>query len=232
MIRQLRWSDIDMQDKIIRWRAENEKTGYEHRTPITPHALTVLQEARLRNPRAGNAPVLPAPKDPSRCLDRSRVRVWWSKAQKTCRAGAKARSRLALPEAEVRLRPHEPATQGALRTGRLEDGPDRPPVLPAGRRESAQEGPRRTPEGLHSRQLAGTNIGNRNPDTSRNPMSPPGLEPGAYCLGGSRSIHLSYGDAPNRVGRSKRGTAGTRADELSQRMRSARPNMADPVAPT
>ena len=26
------------------------------------------------------------------------------------------------------------------------------------------------------------------------PMSPPGLEPGAYCLGGSRSIHLSYGD--------------------------------------
>jgi hypothetical protein len=25
-------------------------------------------------------------------------------------------------------------------------------------------------------------------------MSPPGLEPGAYCLGGSRSIHLSYGD--------------------------------------
>ena len=27
-----------------------------------------------------------------------------------------------------------------------------------------------------------------------NPMSPPGLEPGAYCLGGSRSIHLSYGD--------------------------------------
>ena len=81
-IRQLRWSDIDMQDKIIRWRAENEKTGYEHRTPITAEALTVLEEARMRNPRAGNAPVLPAPKDPSRCLDRSRVRVWWSKAQK------------------------------------------------------------------------------------------------------------------------------------------------------
>ena len=29
---------------------------------------------------------------------------------------------------------------------------------------------------------------------AQNPMSPPGLEPGAYCLGGSRSIHLSYGD--------------------------------------
>ena len=81
-IRQLRWSDIDMQDKIIRWRAENEKTGYEHRTPITADALTVLEEARMRNSKTGNAPVLPAPKDPSRCLDRSRVRVWWDKAQK------------------------------------------------------------------------------------------------------------------------------------------------------
>ena len=81
-IRQLRWSDIDMQDRIIRWRAENEKTGYEHRTPITAEALTVLEEARMRNPGAGISPVLPAPKDPSRCLDRSRVRVWWDKAQK------------------------------------------------------------------------------------------------------------------------------------------------------
>ena len=33
-------------------------------------------------PRGGDSPVLPAPKDPSRCLDRSRVRVWWDKAQK------------------------------------------------------------------------------------------------------------------------------------------------------
>ena len=26
-------------------------------------------------------------------------------------------------------------------------------------------------------------------------MGPAGLEPAAYCLGGSRSIHLSYGPA-------------------------------------
>ena len=81
-IRQLRWSDIDMVNTIIRWRAENEKNGYEHRTPMTAEVLTVLEEARMRNPKAGNSPVLPAPKDPSRCLDRSRVRVWWDKAQK------------------------------------------------------------------------------------------------------------------------------------------------------
>ncbi len=81
-IRQLRWSDIDMEARIIRWRAENEKTGYEHRTPVTAEVLAVLKEARMRNPRGGDSPVLPAPRDPSRCLDRSRVRVWWDKAQK------------------------------------------------------------------------------------------------------------------------------------------------------
>ena len=80
-IRRLRWSDIDVKDKTVRWRAENEKTGYEHRTPITFEVLTVLEEARRRNPKTGNAPVLPAPKDSSRCLDRSRVRVWWQKAE-------------------------------------------------------------------------------------------------------------------------------------------------------
>ncbi len=81
-VRQLRWSDIDLEARIIRWRAENEKTGYEHRTPVTAEVLAVLEEARMQNPRGGNSPVLPAPKDLSRCLDRSRVRVWWDKAQK------------------------------------------------------------------------------------------------------------------------------------------------------
>ena len=75
VVRQLRWSDIDMEAKIIRWRAENEKTGYEHRTPVTAEVLAVLEEARMKNPRGWGSPVLPAPKDPSRCLDRSRVRV-------------------------------------------------------------------------------------------------------------------------------------------------------------
>ena len=78
---QLRWSDIDMEARIIRWRADNEKTGYEHRTPVTAEVLAVLEEARMQNPRGGNSPVLPAPKDLSRCLDRSRVRVWWDNAQ-------------------------------------------------------------------------------------------------------------------------------------------------------
>ena len=46
-IRQLRWSDIDMERKTIRWRAEHEKTGHEHRTPVTAEAL----DAKTQCPR-------------------------------------------------------------------------------------------------------------------------------------------------------------------------------------
>ena len=38
-IRQLCWSDIDMEGRTIRWRTEHEKTGHEHRTPVTAAAL-------------------------------------------------------------------------------------------------------------------------------------------------------------------------------------------------
>ena len=81
-IRQLRWSDIDLDGQAIRWRGEHEKTGYEHRTPITAMARVVLVEARRHNPGIGDAPVMPAPKDPFACMSRSLARDWWSRAVK------------------------------------------------------------------------------------------------------------------------------------------------------
>ncbi len=80
-IRQLRCSDIDLEGGVVRWRAEHEKTGYEHRTPVTVEALAVLHEALERSSGHEDAPVLPAPTDPSRCAGRSLVRAWWYKAQ-------------------------------------------------------------------------------------------------------------------------------------------------------
>ena len=80
-IRKLRWSDVDMEGGVIRWRAEHEKSGYEHRTPVTAETLAVLEEARRENPGIGDAPLLPAPKDPSRCVSRSLMRKWWEKAE-------------------------------------------------------------------------------------------------------------------------------------------------------
>ena len=81
-IRNLRWEDIDFEGREVRWRAEHEKTGYEHTTPLTDEALAVLEEAQRVNPGSGNAPVLPAPKQPSQCLGRYMALRWWYKAAK------------------------------------------------------------------------------------------------------------------------------------------------------
>ncbi len=81
-IRKLRWTDIDLDAGMIRWRAEYEKTGYEHTTPVTAEALAALAEAREMKVGGGDAHVLPAPGNPSVCLGSSRARSWWAKAQR------------------------------------------------------------------------------------------------------------------------------------------------------
>ena len=80
-IRQLRWSDIDLAGRTVRWRGEQEKSGYEHVTPVTAEALSALEETRRRNSGTGEAPVLPAPRNPLACLGAARLHAWWSKAQ-------------------------------------------------------------------------------------------------------------------------------------------------------
>ena len=84
-IRKLRWPDINCEDRTILWRAEHEKTGYEHRTPVTAEAIGALEEARSHNRGAGDAPVLPAPRDPSTCVSGALVAAWWKSAER--RAG-------------------------------------------------------------------------------------------------------------------------------------------------
>lgn len=80
-IRQLRWSDVDLEEGLIRWRAQTEKTGYEHVTPVTTEALEALQEARKHNPGIGDAPVLPAPQNAAESVCRYRMRAWWKRAE-------------------------------------------------------------------------------------------------------------------------------------------------------
>ncbi len=84
-IRKLRWTDIDLEGGVIRWRAEHEKTGYEHRTPVTDEATSALEEAQRHASGTGDAPVLPAPRDPSTCVSRTLVGTWWKTAER--RAG-------------------------------------------------------------------------------------------------------------------------------------------------
>ena len=88
-IRKLRWCDIDFEDKTILWRAEHEKTGYEHRTPVTDESITALEEARRHVHGAGDALVLPAPRNPLKCVSRTRMGTWWKTAER--RAGLESK---------------------------------------------------------------------------------------------------------------------------------------------
>ncbi len=80
-IRQLRWSDIHFEGETILWRAEHDKSGYEHITPVTDEALAALKETRSPFPLAGEAPVLPAPRNPLAVVGAARLHAWWQKAQ-------------------------------------------------------------------------------------------------------------------------------------------------------
>jgi len=88
-VRQLRWADIDLENDMIRWRGETEKTGYEHVTPMTREARDALEWARSKNPGIGEAPVLPAPQDASQPVSKDLTRDWWSRAER--RAGLDAK---------------------------------------------------------------------------------------------------------------------------------------------
>ena len=81
-IRQLQWPDIDFEGGMIVWRAEHDKSGYEHITPVTVEALDALKEVRRWDPLAGEGgPVLPAPRNPLAVVGAARLYAWWRKAQ-------------------------------------------------------------------------------------------------------------------------------------------------------
>ena len=81
-VRQLRWSDVDFANGSIRWRADNDKIGFEHRTPLTEYALAALQEARSHHLAIGDAWVLPSPADALKPCSRDLVKTWWRRAEK------------------------------------------------------------------------------------------------------------------------------------------------------
>jgi integrase len=81
-VRRLRWSDIDFENVLITWRAESEKSGYAHSTPMSQAAWVILEEARQLKPGIGDAPVLPAVRDPSQPALPYYMRDLWLKAER------------------------------------------------------------------------------------------------------------------------------------------------------
>jgi integrase len=77
-IRQLRWSDIDLDAGVIRWRAEMDKIGYEHQNPLHSELRAFLRRDRVRASAIGDAWVFPDPYDATAPMSRDFAvkRLW------------------------------------------------------------------------------------------------------------------------------------------------------------
>ncbi len=65
-IRKLRWSDFEVREDWTRWRQENDKVEWEHKTPLTPEAVAALQRAEAFRVNREDGWVFPSPGNPNR----------------------------------------------------------------------------------------------------------------------------------------------------------------------
>ena len=80
-IRQLRWSDVDLDQQRVRWRAEHDKIGLEHVTPLSARALAALERARKVQRAIGDAWVFPSPTSREEACSRHLMRDWWKRGE-------------------------------------------------------------------------------------------------------------------------------------------------------
>ena len=73
-IRQLRWSDVDLERGRIHWRGEVDKIGYDHWNPLHPIAAELLKAEQARVAAIGDAWVFDVQGEP---LSRQGVRSLW-----------------------------------------------------------------------------------------------------------------------------------------------------------
>jgi len=79
-IRQLQWSDINLEAGLIRWRAATDKKGYERVYPVAESVREALAAWRRDNPAIGQAWIFPAPKNAKKPCSRHLLDDWLRKA--------------------------------------------------------------------------------------------------------------------------------------------------------
>lgn len=79
-IRQRGWSDVDLEGTTIRWRAECDKIGYEHTTPLTDEALAALKAEQAKVRAIGDTWIFPSRPDSSKPLSGDAVFNIWKRA--------------------------------------------------------------------------------------------------------------------------------------------------------
>jgi integrase len=73
-VRQLRWSDIDLEEQSVRWRPEHDKRGRGNVTPLSVRAAEALKKAPSRG--IGETPVFPSAEDSAQPTSRNSFQVW------------------------------------------------------------------------------------------------------------------------------------------------------------
>ena len=78
-VRHVRWSDVDLERAVIRWRAEFDKNDQEIEVPMPAEAVRALRAAPVRG--IGDAWVFPSAKDPSKPTSRHTFQIWLRRAK-------------------------------------------------------------------------------------------------------------------------------------------------------
>ena len=78
-LRQLRWSDIDLDAARNHFRGEVDKIGLDHWNPLHPAAVAILKRERTRMPSIGDAWIFPASRDSAKPLSRDAISNLWNR---------------------------------------------------------------------------------------------------------------------------------------------------------
>lgn len=80
-IGRLRWSDIDFEQRQIRWRGENDKVKSEHTAPMSVECEAALKAARRQLKAIGDGFVFASARDPRRGIIRFQIKYWWHRLE-------------------------------------------------------------------------------------------------------------------------------------------------------
>ena len=80
-VRMLRWRDVDMTAAEVRWRADSDKIGFEHFTPLSPDAVKALESASNISGQLGDGWVFPSPRTTTTPISRELLHRWWIEAE-------------------------------------------------------------------------------------------------------------------------------------------------------
>jgi len=81
-IRHLRWSDVDLDKRVVTWKAENDKSELQHTTALTEGLVALLGRARRQRLSLSDGWILPDARDEALPMSRQQARALWDRCAK------------------------------------------------------------------------------------------------------------------------------------------------------